>query len=197
MDRNALFLALSLGLMPSLAHADPRDALLLSLGRCAALADAPQRRACYDRLAPRLQAQIATPAKVAAAPPPPPTKEEKESWFGLDNLFGGGEDKPQKTPQEFGEERIEKTPEQEAKVEQEEIDNITARLTDYAKNPYGKFTVFLDNGQIWQQLSADTGEAHFDKVPSHNKVKIERAFLGSYSMTISNNTKLFKVRRVK
>lgn len=192
MDRKALPLAIVFALSPLCAHAGPGDNLLRSLRNCAILTDAPDRLACYDRLAPQFQpqAQIAVPA-------PPPTKEEKESWFGLNNLFGGGEEKPQAKPEQFGEERIEKTPEQVEEAKKDEIDSITAKLSDYATNAYGKFIVFLDNGQVWTQLQADSGKAHFARNPKDVTVTIERAFLGSYSMTISDNVKMFKVKRLK
>lgn len=193
MDRKALLLATAFCLMPAFANAGPRDALLQALGQCAAIAGAPERLACYDRLTPQFQPSPQT----AEAPPAPPTKEQKESWFGLDNLFGGGEDKPQSTPQQFGEERVEKPPQKIEEAKIEEIESITAKLSDYAKNSYGKFIVFLDNGQVWAQISADTGKAHFAKDAKDNTVTIERAFMGSYSMTISDNSKLFKVKRLK
>lgn len=193
MDRKALPLAILLSLSPMVAHAQPSDGLLRGLRNCAGLAEAPERLACYDRLAPQFQ----SPAQTAAAPPPPPTKEEKESWFGLNNLFGGGEEKPQTRPEQFGEERVEKTPEQVEEAKKDEIDSLTAKLSDYATNSFGKFIVFLDNGQVWAQLQADSGKAHFARNPKDVTVTIERAFLGSYSMTISDNVKLFKVRRLK
>ncbi|HEY4123995.1 MAG TPA: hypothetical protein VGM36_05240 [Rhizomicrobium sp.] len=193
MNRKTLLLAAVFCLTPALASADPRDALLHSLRQCAGLTEAPERLACYDRLAPQFQPST----QAAAAPPAPPSRQEKESWFGLDNLFGGGEDKPQTTPQQFGEERVEKPPAQVEEAKSEEVESITAKLSDYAKNSYGKFIVFLDNGQVWAQISADTGKAHFAKDAKDNTVTIERAFMGSYSMTISDNTKLFKVKRLK
>ncbi|HVP84083.1 MAG TPA: hypothetical protein VMS78_05120 [Rhizomicrobium sp.] len=195
MDRKALVLTAAFCLVPTLALSDGRDNLMRALSNCAQLTIASSRLACYDRLAPEFDRYLKTP--VASAPPPPPSKEEKESWFGLDNLFGGGEEKPQATPQEFGEERLVKTPQEISKAKEEEIDSISAHLTDYATNSFGKFTVFLDNGQIWQQLDADSGKAQFDRDPHRVKVKVERAIFGTYSMTISGNTKLFKVKRVR
>lgn len=195
MMRKAFLLA-AFCLTPILANAAPGDDLLRALGQCAKLAGAPERLACYDRLAPQFTALRQT----ASAPPPPKTKEQlkedKESWFGLD-IFGGGENKPQTTPQQFGEERVEKTPEQAVEARQEEIDSITAKLSDYARNSYGKFIVFLNNGQVWAQLQADSGKAQFTRDPKDITVTVERAFMGSYSMTISGNTKLFKVKRLK
>jgi len=192
MDRKALLLAAVFALGPQLAQAQPGDTLLRGLRDCAAVTDAAERLACYDRLTPQFQG----PAQTAAAPPPP-TKQERESWFGLDNLFSGGEEKPQTKPEQFGEERIEKTPQQVEEAKKDEIDSLTAKLSDYATNSFGKFIVFLDNGQVWTQLQADSGKAHFARNPKDVTVTIERAFLGSYSMTISGNVKLFKVKRLK
>jgi len=194
MDRKALVLTSLFCLTPAFAHADGRDDLLRALRKCAALTDAPERLACYDHLSP----QFAPPTQAAAAPPSPEEVEkEKESWFGLGNLFGGGEEKPQATPKEFGEERVVKTPQEIAKAQDEQIDSITSKLADYALNPYGKFTVFLANGQIWTQLQGDTGKARFDRNARNVTVTVERAIFGTYSMKITGNTMLFKVKRVK
>ncbi len=152
MNRNALLLATTFCLIPVLANAEPRAALLKALGECATIAEAPERLSCYDKLAPQFQAPAQT-AEAPPAPPAPPTKEQKESWFGLDNLFGGGEGKPQATPEQFGEERIEKPPGKVEEAKEEQVESITAKLSDYAKNSFGKFIVFLDNGQVWQQIS--------------------------------------------
>jgi hypothetical protein len=194
MDRKALVLTAAFCLVPTLALSDGRDDLIKALRYCAALTDAPSRLACYDRLAP----QFAAPTPQAAtAPPAPPSKQEKESWFGLDDLFGGGEEKPQATPQQFGEETVRKTPEQAEQAKQEEIDSITAHLANYALDPYGRFTVFLDNGQIWAQLQGDSDRARFPKNLKAVTVTIERAIFGSYSMSIAGNHTVFKVKRLK
>lgn len=195
MNRKAFFLA-ACCLVPGLALAADSDGLLRSLRHCASLTDASARLSCYDQLAPLFEAGQ-TQGNQAAAAPPPPTREQKESWFGLDSLFGGGEEKPQTTPEEFGEERVKKSEVEIAKAKEQEVNKITARLTDYMINPYGRFTVFLDNGQIWTQLKGDTDQAHFPKDPRKVTVTVERGVFGSYSMTISGNPKLFKVKRLK
>ncbi len=55
------------------------------------------------------------------------------------------------------------------------------RSPDYSFNPYDKFLVVLDNGQIWQQLESDSGiKAPFHK-GEKNTVTISRGFIGSYN----------------
>ncbi len=78
----------------------------------------------------------------------------------------------------------------------EALESITATVTDYSFNPYDKFVVFLDNGQIWKQLESDTGvKARFAK-GGKNTVVISRGLIGSYNMNI-NDGPTYKVKRVK
>ena len=183
------------------------DALLRALSGCAGVADGPARLACYDRLAPQVKAALAAPAPaVAATPAAPaqpaavaakqaPAKEEQESWFGFDmgDLFGSSP-KTQTTPAEFGSEQ---TAAAQKKARTQEIDSITAGLTDYAMTPFGKFVVFLDNGQIWRQIQGDSDVAHFRRNAKDNKVEISRGLLGSYNLQIVGSERTYKVERVK
>ena len=177
-------------------EASPRDDVLQGLQKCAAIQDDKGRLACYDALV--------RPAQVALARPPepqeadhPPTQEEQKSWFGFDlsGLFGSSPNQLS-TPQKFGSENL---PETKQKVEeaQTELDSITAGLTEVAFTPFGKFIVFLDNGQIWRQLPGDSDLAQFRKPAKNNKVTISRGFIGSYNLTVNDSSKTFKVERVK
>jgi hypothetical protein len=76
------------------------------------------------------------------------------------------------------------------------IDSISAGVSDYALNPFGRFVVFLDNGQIWQQAQGDTSVAHFKK-SGPNSVTISRGILGSYNLQVNGNAAVFKVTRLK
>ncbi len=173
------------------AHAASRDDVLEALGRCAAVAENTARLACYDRLAPRLKDALATPPASLGRPP---TKQEQESWFGfnLDDLFGGGSNVT--SPEQFGKER---TPEVQATREREEIDSIASQVTDVSFTPFGKFIVFLANGQVWRQLQGEADRAYFRSNPKDNTVTISRGFLGSYNLKLNDSAKVFKVTRVK
>ncbi len=63
-------------------------------------------------------------------------------------------------------------------------------------DPFGKFVIFLDNDQVWQQLQADTEHANFHK-GGGDTVSISRGFIGSYNLQINDSNKVFKVKRVK
>ena len=172
--------------------AGPRDDVLEAMGRCASIADDRARLACYDAAAPRLKNALATPPATLNHEP---TKEEQQSWFGFNigDLFGGGSSQPT-TPEQFGKER---TAQAQATREREEIDSITAGVTDVAYNPFGHFVVFLDNGQIWKQLQGDADRAHFPRNPKSSKVTISRGAIGSYNLSIDDSNKIFKVTRIK
>lgn len=188
------------------AAAESQDALLRALAGCANLTDGEARLACYDRLAPQVKDALATPAPAAVAstkPPAPaqpqnPTEEEQKSWFGFDigDLFGTSP-KTQTTPEQFGSERTVAVQKEAEQKKTKEIDSITAGVTEYAYNPFGKFVVFLDNGQIWKQIQGDSDRAQFKHDPKDNTVRISRGFIGSYNLQINDSNKIYKVTRIK
>lgn len=164
------------------------DDLTAAIGKCAALTDDTVRLACYDKAAGR-------PTTVAAAPA---TKEQQESWFGIADWFSSDKASPsqQTTPQQFGSENLPPPPAAPGASPNEPLDHITATVSDFAYNPFGRFTVFLENGQIWQQLQADTDRANFDK-HAKNQVTISRGLIGSYNLSIGDHAAIFKVKRIK
>ena len=173
----------------------PQD-VLEAIGRCASIADNTQRLSCYDTLAPRVKDALAAPPEGLPANRAP-TAEEQRSWFGFDlsGLFGASPSQ-QTTPAQFGSEHL---PEVHAKEEAAatEVDSITAGVTEMSFTPFGKFIVFLDNGQIWRQIEGDADHAIFRKPANKNKVTISRGLIGSYNLTINDSDRTYKVTRVK
>ncbi|HEY4114126.1 MAG TPA: hypothetical protein VGM17_08705 [Rhizomicrobium sp.] len=195
MNRHPLLktIILTAGLMCcGAAMAASRDDVIEAMGKCAAVADDKARLACYDALAPRVRDAMATPPTSLDHEP---TKQEQESWFGFDigSLFGGGSTAPT-TPEQFGKER---TQEADQARQHEEIDGISAGVTEVAFTPFGQFILFLDNGQVWRQIPGDADRAHFKSKAADNEVTITRGLLGSYNITINDSAKLYKVTRVK
>ncbi len=175
---------------PLAAQADPREDALHALDACAATTDEHARVVCYDRIAPQLKAALGAPH--------PPTEAEQKSWFGFDigNIFGSAPAQ-QTTPQQFGSENLPAPPPKPGEPPPlEPIDSIKAKVTNYAMDPFGKFVIFTDNDQVWQQLQGDTEHAMFHK-GGGDTVTISRGLLGSYNLQINDSNKVFKVKRVK
>ena len=186
-------------LLPLAASAGPRDDLIDGMAKCAALTDNAARLACYDALNPTVKAAQAEPPPPPAAAPPAQAAENTP-WYDPFHVFGTSP-RQQVRPEQFGAEDLSApppppgTPAAAVPVEPQALDSITAAVTDYSFNPYGRFLVILDNGQIWHQLASDPTTAHFPK-GQKNTVTISRGFIGSYNITI-NDGPSYKVRRVK
>ncbi|HEY3639335.1 MAG TPA: hypothetical protein VGK90_14395 [Rhizomicrobium sp.] len=170
--------------------------LLEAVGHCASITDDHARLACYDALAPHVKDALASPPSSLPGNRTP-TVEEQRSWFGFDlgSLFGTAPVE-QTTPAQFGSDRLPATHAKEDTAAAT-VDSITAGVTDFAYTPFGKFIVFLDNGQVWRQIEGDADHAIFKKPAKDNKVTIDRGFIGSYNMMLNDSSRTFKVTRVK
>jgi hypothetical protein len=169
---------------------------------------APQASVATPGAAP---APVYTPPPAAvqtSAPPPtaaqnfgnaePPTGKTESSWYNPGSWFGSDNPAPPHattgTPAEFGAEYIpQKSKPGEAA---ETIDQISAKVTGYSFASNGRFTVTLDNGQIWKQIDGDTGIAKFND-KGENTVTISRGFLGSYNLVVEGRNAMFKVKRLQ
>jgi len=199
------------------AHAGPQEDLIAAIGKCASLTDGAARLACYDQVAALARAMASVPQQpLAAAPQPPvaagpavtpvqtatqtpPATQKGESWFGLGSLFSSDDRRSpsgQMTPAQFGSEALPAPPPAPGNVAPEPLDSIAASVDDVAYNLHGRFVVFLDNGQVWQQLQSDDGRARFAK-SGKDKITISRGALGSYSLVIEGHENLYKVKRIK
>jgi hypothetical protein len=173
----------------------PQD-VLEAIGRCAAITDNSARLSCYDAIAPRVKDALAAPPEALPGNRTPTTEEER-SWFGFDlsNLFGASPSQ-QTTSAQFGSDRLPSVHAQE-QTAAAEVDRITAGVTEVSFTPFGRFIVFLDNGQVWRQIEGDTDVATFKKPAKDNKVTIGRGLIGSYNLSINDSNRTFKVTRVK
>jgi hypothetical protein len=179
--------------LPVAARAETTAETLRALDQCAALADEHQRLGCFDQLGPQVKAALTRMGASAG----PPTAQEQKNWFGFDlgGLFGSSPAQ-QTTPEKFGSEALPARPPAPGEAPPPEtIDHISAKVTDFSYTPFGKFIIFLDNGQVWRQVEGDSDKAEFER--SGNTVSIERAALGSYALMINGSSKTYKVKRVK
>lgn len=75
-------------------------------------------------------------------------------------------------------------------------DSFTARMTSYDFNQRGIFSVTLDNGDVWQQLSGDGTYAHWKLPANRYVVRISKGFMGSTNLEVKGSPGLFKVRKL-
>lgn len=204
-------LASAAAIMVASAQAAPNADLAFAIGQCAAVADAKARLSCFDGIAAQLKTGIALPA--GAAPPPvaqapSPTVQAAQtpqaapqkgsgSWYDPTEWFGR-DDRQQASnnPADFGAEAVRKPAAAATPAEPEPLQEITAHVTSASFGMNGRFTIALDNGQVWRQLDADTGIARFSK-KGGDTVTISRGFLGSYNLVMEGHSVLFRVKRVQ
>lgn len=184
MVRSVALAVLALTVVAPLA-AEPLNA---GLSRCAAIGDDALRLACFDQLAGALQPQAVVPAAVAAAPAaavaapvapavpavPATTVEPAPVAAAADPVA------------EFG---LENRPKPQTEVERQ--DEIQARVVERKKDPYGKWILTLDNGQVWQQSESATFSFASDQVV------IERGMLGAFYLKVDGQSRRLKVKRLK
>ena len=147
--------------------------LRTELMHCLSFTGTVERLSCYDRLA-RGAASGALGAPVPA--PVPPSRAAAQP--------------PQPPARQLGQEELRSyapaaTPEQ-----------LTADITDFQKNPAGRFTVTLNNGQIWRQVAGDTTAAQY-RSGQTRAVTISRGSFGSYDLRFNDRNAVFKVQRVR
>jgi len=128
---------LMLGLaMPAWAQGEP-GAAERAFTQCGAIADPAERLACYDSAQPRPPTAI--PAKRDSAPShypefnhaaPLPANPPSNTASG-GNGFGASA----------------------------RGGKLIAAVASYSLSPSGRFTIVLDNGQIWRQVDSDDGVA--------------------------------------
>jgi len=153
-----------------------------AIGSCAAQADATARLACYDAVAAQLKTTAAAAVVLPAAQVPAQAAQ------------GPVSPKPP-TAAQFGGEYV-KDPVLDPAVPAEDIEEIHAKVTSITFAANGRFTVTLDNGQVWRQKQGD-GEPHRFSKQGGDAVTISRGFWHSYNLVLENGGALFKVVREK
>jgi len=178
---NASLLFLMLGATAAMAQ----DTLPVQLTACLQITGLLQRLACYDRVAhsvsppPRggpAQRPVpqTAPAIANAAPPAiyaaPPIAAAPATGLGS--------------------ERLPRT----ASAARRSAQELTAALAGVSYDARGRFTITLDNGQVWRQLEGDTGVLQASR---NSTVRISRGALGSYDLNIVGRNATYRVSRLQ
>ena len=165
--------------LPLNSHAQTGD-LRTELMHCLTFSGAVERLSCYDRLARGAgNGTLPAPAVQApqvAAPRAPIPQARTEPAVGPQNL--GREELRTNPPPAPGEDRL------------------SATISDFQRDPTGRFTIVLSNGEVWQQIAGDTGVAQYHPGKPQS-VTISKGSLGSYDLRFEGRNVSFKVRRLK
>lgn len=149
--------------------------LRTELMHCLSFSGTVERLSCYDRLARGAASGAlgAPPASIPSPAPMPPVRAAAPppaSELGREELRGNV---PAATPQQ-----------------------LTVEVTNFQKDPAGRFTITLANGQIWRQVAGDTTAAQYRAGRTHS-VTISQGSLGSYDLRFNDRNAVFKVQRLR
>ena len=196
----------------SAAHGAPQGSLAAAILDCSALPDDQAQLACFRNIAAKLKtlpaAQPQSTAQAApvaplvpqrTAPPAPQqaAKQEDSSWYDVGGWFGSEKEKQAQpsrvigTPADFGNESM-----RFASDKPQQLDHITAGVKSVSANFFKRFTVTLDNGQVWQQANSDTAIARFSE-DKKDTVTITRGILSTYTLKIEGRHGIYRVQRIK
>jgi len=143
--------------------------------RCRAIKDSAARLACYDA--------IAVPSAAPAAP-----SAAAQPKAGTPSAAPAAAPKAAEAPptpaQQFG---------MEAKTPATQLDAIESTIPGMFEGWGPKTVITLANGQSWQISDDSSGYIHKE----NPKVKIRRAFMGSFVIEFEGSNRIAKVRRVK
>ncbi len=176
------------------AHANMEDMVA-----CRNIDDSAARLACYDAAVDGVRAEIdardeAQRAEVAE-------ERDQRSFFGLPT-FGlrGALTRRETTEEEFGQTAMEmdQAREQgrmdELEEESEILNEVTANVVEWGRNPYGKIFVVLENGHVWRLMDNERLALRRNR---DNFVRIRRGRMGSFFIKANNVPAEYRVERVR
>lgn len=169
------------------------DSLPPSLRTCMKESDATRRLACFDRESALLageNAPIARQAEAAPARPSAPAAAAPAASAGA-TAAARGESAEDKFGYRGNIARAELDKKKEA--EQQGFEQLNAKVAELSTLPHGELQLTLDNGQVWQQKSADRAL----RLKVGDQVTIKRALMNSFLLTSESVKGSMRVARVK
>jgi hypothetical protein len=169
----------------SATGASAQDSLSAQLTACLPISGMLQRLACYDRVAHSLgPAPRSAPVQRPLASAPPPVAYVPPVAAAAPPVMAAA------PPTGLGSERLPRTASAVPRRAQELIANVASVTYD----PRSRFTITLDNGQVWRQLEGDTTVL---QGAQNATVRISRGALGSYDLNVVGRNATYRVLRLQ
>jgi hypothetical protein len=74
--------------------------------------------------------------------------------------------------------------------------SVVSRMSNYSFDQSSKFTVTLENGQVWRQSPGDDSVAHWKGASARYVVSITGGAFGTYNLSVKDHAGKYKVRRI-
>ncbi len=182
---------LTMGLWPVGAQANVEDVIA-----CRNISDDVARLACFDAAVPGLREELAEENAALEA------ERDQRSFFGIPsfdipNILGRNQETSE---EEFGSANMEqREAREEGTVDELEdergiIQNISANVVEWGRNPRGKYFVVLDNGHVWRQT--DDGRVPL-RNRGENSVTIRRGRMGGFFLKANGVPAEFRFERIR
>ncbi len=157
-----------------------QDSLPGQLTACVAIPGVLQRLACYDRVAHSISPAIAAAPRSIPAQKPIANAAPSAAYVAPPLAMAA--------PPGLGSERLPQAAASQRKQE------LIAGVTAVSYDPRGRFTITLDNGQVWRQLEGDTAVLQSTRIAT---VRISRGSLGSYDLNVIGRNASYRVLRLQ
>lgn len=175
---NPVYIAAALVACVGFTESASAQGLASSVMECREISNDSDRLACFDALASGLSVGDVisdVSHQIAEAAPPQPVLTPEERF--------GAEDLPQT---------------EEEKREEDKLKSLAASVVDIGRNGRGKYVIVLANGQVWRQLSADTGKLRIPRAGAEGlNAEIKRRMLGAHSLYLNGENRGIRVERIK
>jgi hypothetical protein len=183
---NRMTKASVLFLMLGATAATAQGTLPVQLTACLQITGLLQRLACYDGVAHSVSPSPllrTAPAQRPVAQSLPPAANATLPAYIAPPI-------PAAPPTGLGSERLPRT----ASAAPRRAQELSAAIASVSYDARRRFTITLDNGQVWRQLEGDTGIL---QAPGNANVRISRGALGSYDLNIVGRNATYRVSRLQ
>lgn len=188
----AVMLVGLLGVGQAMAQTDmEKDTAIADVLACRGLVDGHARLICLDSALPSLafafpQTQLSNDERKEAA-----QRQREQSLAAAEAAFGQSIEQSNIVQ----EEEPKDADKQVNSLELVDTDQITSKVVRFDESIKNKAIIYLENGQIWQQLDSDSTRVSKSKAVGA-EATVKQKLMNSYMMQIGN-TRSFRVRRLK